>query len=1480
HAYKVHFRNSNADCKVSGEMQTSDYVNYFLGNDPKLWASHVNKYKVVNYQELYKKIDLKIYSDGTLLKYDLIVNPGGNLNKVELEYEGVDAISVTQDGGLLIKTSVCQIMELRPYAFQVSGADTIPVDCNYKLKGTRLVFETGKYDKDLPLIIDPTLVFSTYSGSYTDNWGFTATFDSDGNVFSGGIVTGTGYPTSTGAFQVNFGGGEAYSPTWYQFGWDAGIIKYSANGTQRLWASYLGGNSSDMPHSLVVNEFDELIIFGTTGSSDFPTSTLAYDRTFNGGTTVAYDNVIKFSNGVDIYVTRVSYDGSLIIGSTYIGGSANDGFNYRASYDAFLMTGNDSLYYNYADGARGEVICDDQNNIYVGTTTFSNNFPVSNGFQSSSGGLQDGVVFKLDQSLSNLIWSSYIGGSFDDAVYSIDVDSNYDLYVTGGTASSNFPTRPGAYQSNYLGKVDGFVSHISRYGSQLMQSTFFGSTNYDQSYFVRTDRNNKVYIYGQTKAPGSALIFNALYSNPNSGQFLAEFVPNLSSLVWSTVFGTGSGKPNISPTAFSVDICNRMYLSGSGREWPYSPNTWASIEGTKNMVTTPGAYQTTTDGQDFYIMVIRDDASTLEYATFFGEASSSGCGMDHVDGGTSRFDKRGNIYQSVCASCGGCDAFPTTPGAWSNTNNDNTLNNCNNAVFKFQIMYDFSLADFDMPPVGCAPCTVQFDNNSVGTNFLWDFGDSSPTSSDQNPSHTYTQSGTYTVTLIVSDPSSCNIADTVTNEIQILSNSSSTIPDANVCFGNSEQIGLPPNSDTSIHYSWTPPGGLSATNIPNPYAQPDSTTTYMLIISGGVCNDTIYQTVNIFSFDLSANDMMVCLGQASTITAAASGSNPTFIWSSSPSFSDTLNADIYNPDLDITGLADAVYYVTAKDGYCEVTDSVVVIVDMFDAAPGNIAHPLCFGYCTGSAEVIPQYGVGSIVYQWSQGDQTQAVDSLCADTYTVTLHDSLQCVKILSVIIENPDELIAAFLDSSNTACNGLCEGAATLTAFGGTPNYSYLWGDGQTTPSATGLCGGFNYVTVTDDNGCTDTARVFISDESDLYVTRLFTNIRCNSECNGTASVTAFLGEPPYQYSWNTGDTTASISGLCPGSYNVKITDSDSCVRMEFFTITQPPAIVLDVDSIKDVSCYNYCDGVAIALASGGTGNLTYVWSSGALSATATGLCAGEYYVSVTDANTCLEIDTVVLVQPTQLLATTAQTITACLGACNGSASVDATGSVPPYTYAWSNGSSGSTVSGLCPGVYAISVTDANTCIATDTATILHGDYVPPVTATYSPDSVYQGQSVILQAIPDSYAGYNWYPPEQVESPTSPITKATPQTSGEFIVTVVDNLGCSNSDTVFIHVVEYICGDPYIFLPNAFTPNGDNKNDVFYVRGSVIEELYFAIYDRWGEKVFETTDKSIGWDGTFRGKDVDPGVFDYYIKAGCYNKKEYFEKGNITVIR
>lgn len=1001
HAYRMHFLGATPTLPV-GLDRREDYANYYLGDDPSRWRSKVSSYAAAIYNEIYPGVTLEIYGGRKALKYNFIIAAGANPSNIALLYEGPEEVNVDREGNLVVKTTVRDVVELKPYVYQ----GNTEVKSRWRTEQVKdhawkVWIELGVYDHNRELVIDPVLIFSTYTGSTSDNWGTTAAYDSEKNVYTAGLVFGIGYPTTTGAYMESLGGGA-----------DVGIFKFDSLGQNRLYATYLGGSSTDMPHSLFVNSFDELIVFGTTGSLNYPVTPGAYQTQHQGGDSISYENTpqLAFPHGSDIFVSRLSADGSQLMASTYVGGSGNDGLNYRQHFNQsynIIMGGNDSLYYNYGDGARGEIITDNLNNVYVGSTTMSSNFPTtSRCLQPTSGGRQDGVVFKLDHNLRTLLWSTYLGGNMDDAVYSIDVDSSYNLLVCGGTNSTNFPITDSSFQTTYGGgSADGFVSKISYNGDRLMASSFVGQRFYDQLYFVRTGRHNEVFLFGQTKPMGrSSFVFNAGYSVYNSGMLLMRMKPDLSDRVWSTLFGT-PGRINLSPTAFAADICNRIYLAGWGRDFVgYGGVEWYT-HGTTGMETTANAWSDSTDGQDFYLMSIDADANSLQYASFFGELHATGQyrgGGDHVDGGTSRFDRLATLYQSVCGSCGGTQGFPTTAGAWSDSNR---ADNCNNALFRFNVTDDFPVAEFVPPTAGCAPYAVSFRNTGRGTSFFWDFGDGT-TSTLRNPTHTYSQGGTYTVTLIARMTGGCSEADTQRHTLHVIANNEGASFDPLIaCSNASIQIGLMPQIGAT--YQWLT-DGVSDASVANPWVSDSGT--YLLRVSAQGCSEVDTFKVQTYSLvDLWQPTAISCHDSADgslMVRMVTDIDLDSVTLTLTPAAPSSLSGRTYT----FSGLAAGSYHIMAEGYGCSFEADFTLDNPAVPYYEKEASEILCNDSCNGWIHI--RYNLSAIP---EIAPRDTLLSNLCPGTYITSL-TSLGCpLTDTTVITRNHDlDNFRAWADNSH----------------------------------------------------------------------------------------------------------------------------------------------------------------------------------------------------------------------------------------------------------------------------------------------------------------------------------------------------------------------------------------------------------------------------------------------------------------------------------
>lgn len=805
HTYRMHWLHANPEATLETGEKLPTYHNYLLGNDKSKWQSKVPLYMTARYRALYPGIDLRFYfNQDAHLKYDIEIAPGADYTLYKTAYEGADSLWL-KEGVLHIETTVGEVQELKPYAYQYINGEQREVRCDYVLKGKTVYFKLGRYDRSEKLVIDPELVFSSFIPSTSNVFGYTATYSANGDAYGGGIVFGeSGTVPTLGAFQDTFQGG----------GLDITISKISADGGQLLFSTYLGGSGIEMPYSLIEGSDSSLYIFGNTGSDDFPVSANAYLDTFSGGPLHEWygstPNDTNFQQGVDLFVARISKDGGSLLGSTYFGGTDSDGLNE----DLILHSG---------DKFRGEITLDEMDHVYIIGSTKSNDIPlVNNNLQTTQSGKSDVLLASFSSDLSTLRWGTYYGSTESDIGFSISVRGN-TVFAAGASNGSLPFMQPSSYSSSRMGAYDGFILTLDRDQGTLINSTYTGGTANDANFFIDADDQGNVYTFGLSKSnlPGSNPDF---FNQPNTEHLIQQYSPDLSQLLKSTTFGNNLAvELTLSPAAFEVDDCNNILLSGWGR--------------VTNLFTTPNALKKvnpSSDGNDFYFLILDASWKKVNYATYFGASSGYG---EHIDGGTSRFAPDGTIYQGICAACqDSSNAFPTTPNAYG-TSKGAAQNDCNLAVVKFSTdaqevtaqvtplrdtvcqftsvrlidssynadtyritnpdgssasvdsigevfitklglnkfyikaidttcggadsievnIYgiDFSNeAEFELNYDSCivspAPLQVQF-TSFYGSSFqgIWDFGDGD-SSTSPSPTHTYPAKGTYTVTLYVS----------------------------------------------------------------------------------------------------------------------------------------------------------------------------------------------------------------------------------------------------------------------------------------------------------------------------------------------------------------------------------------------------------------------------------------------------------------------------------------------------------------------------------------------------------------------------------------------------------------------------------------------------------------------------------------------------------------------------------------------------------
>lgn len=846
HAWNVDFVDASPTMQVMPDKVMTAVNNYFIGDDPSKWGSNCRVYQAITLKEVYPNVDVRYYTYNGRLKYDIIAKPGANISKIALRYDGVDKIQV-KNKELVLGTSLGEKKESYPYTYQSSAKGRSDVSCKYVVKDNIVRFDVKGYDPSATLVIDPTLIFCSLSGSSANNWGFTATYGPDGSFFGGGIVfSGGTFPVTPGAFQSTFQGGnnDPNAPI------DIGIIKLSSDGTSRLYATYIGGSGNEQPHSLICDPQGNLVVAGRSSSVNYPKG-----------------EVIGSGGGYDIVVTKLNAAGSDLIGSKRIGGTGNDGVNITTT-----RAGTNSLQRNYGDDGRSEVILDGAGNIYVASSTQSSSNAVTEKFPTTAGafqpnfggGRQDGVVMKFTPNVGTMVFASYLGGSGADAAYVLNLSPAGDIYVAGGTESSDFPgNKAGTIGPSFHAgatadaSIDGFVAQISNTGTNIIRSTYLGTNNADQVYGIQFDRSGFPYVTGQTE--GAWPVSNATYSEANGKQFIAKLQPDLSAYVYSTVFGKGQARPDISPTAFLVDRCENVYVSGWGGANEAS-NPFNSA-GTTGLGVTADAYKPTTDGHDFYFFVLQRNATGRLYASFFGQ--NGGRYGDHVDGGTSRFDPNGVIYQGVCANCGGGTSFPVTPGVWGPINGA-LPEGCNLGMIKMAFnlagvgsMVGAAIDGVPNDTAGCFPLEVVFtDRIRNAQQYIWNFGDGSgdvgplPAATGYTQSHTFMTVGTYQVMLIAIDPTSCNERDTSYINIRVgdlRANLALSFDKIGACTAldyqfnnNSTTDPSRPFTDTSFIWDFgdgSPRVVAGLNSIPHTFPAPGSYTVQLILNDTNYCNN-------------------------------------------------------------------------------------------------------------------------------------------------------------------------------------------------------------------------------------------------------------------------------------------------------------------------------------------------------------------------------------------------------------------------------------------------------------------------------------------------------------------------------------------------------------------------------------------------------------------------------------------------------------------
>lgn len=789
HNYEVELKNANLKNSAKNN-KVNEYFNYFLGQNKNTWANEIKGFGDLYFESIYSKIDLNLYSSDKNLKYDFIVKPGGNVNEIELIYKYTAGI-LLENKHLKIMTSAGNVIEETPYAYQNINGKKVEVQCQYKItSGNHLGFDFPKgYNKEYALIIDPTVIVCSYSNHTGMSFGCAAGYDDIGNIYSASCAR-VGYPVTTGAFQQTYMGN-----------FDIVLSAYNPNGTSKLFSTYIGGDS--LEYITVVKVLNnEIILGGTSTSWNYPCSATAYDTTLNGQS--------------DMVFTKINMTGTALIASTFIGGAREESSWGANALGASAWDSNRNL----------DFMPDTAGNIYVSAVTNSTNFPVTSGAISSmlngtgTGSRKDALVFKLNNTLSSLVWSTYLGGTSDECGKAIKLDGSGGVYCLGVTTSTNFPTTPGAISNTKPGPIpfsDMFVTHINSSGTAIIASTYIGTTAADYGSYMDIDLNNDIHICGHIVNPSALVSTPGLYSDVNGYNTLYKVNSSLSSVIYKTKFGypPPAGGPTVMVpyvlySAFRVDSCQNIYLAG------FADNL---------LPTTSNKLQSFAGGiTDAYIAVFGSGCTSLKFASYFGGPVTHYSIGEHCDYSSSQFDNKGHLYLSICSDGG----LPTTPSAFTPTFTSSGDSIYNDAFLKIDLQTFINAnSSYGSTITGCPPFTPTFVSTTNLGSTYWNLGNG-VTSTKDTVSTTYTNLGTYNVLLVITDTSTCNKYDSIKSLLNVINPTNFDLgEDIPTCLNTKVLIY---SNVSAVTYSWS-----SGQTWPNIYALPG---TYTLTINNGGCNSS------------------------------------------------------------------------------------------------------------------------------------------------------------------------------------------------------------------------------------------------------------------------------------------------------------------------------------------------------------------------------------------------------------------------------------------------------------------------------------------------------------------------------------------------------------------------------------------------------------------------------------------------------------------
>jgi uncharacterized protein (TIGR03437 family) len=692
---------ANPQSRIEGTAALPGTSNYFRGNDPGDWITGIPTYAEVRYRQIYRGIDLVYYGRQGQLEYDFIVSPGASPGAIQLVVEGVTKARLDRNGDLSLASGSHHLRWRRPVAYQVVNGARKLVSASFAVRRGRWIgFRVPEYDPSLPLVIDPVLSYSAFHGGTNSETGRGLAVDSSGSVYVAGWTSSATLPGTAAGAQPKYGGADTdeWAPG------DAFVAKLNPAGTALVYSTYLGGNATDFGMGIAVDSSGNAYVTGVARSRNFPTTTGALQATYQGSTSTArimykggdaFVTKLNPTGSALVYSTFLGGEsddrGTAIAvdsaGNAYVTGTTlsrkfpvtagafqpthgGDGGQPNLSWsgapgivigDGFVAklnaAGNALSFCTYLGGNKDDapaaIAVDSSGAVYVAGATLSPNFPTSPGaYQTAFAGFGsprpdvlrtgDAFVAKLRADGSALLSSTYLGGTYDDAIVGLAVDATGNVYVAGYTLSTNFPTTPGAYQTAYRGHSaaatnevlfgDAFITKLNPGMSALVYSTYLGGSLNDSASGIAVDPGGNAFVAGGTLSTNFPVTPDAVqgtYGGTGGESGIQDvgdaFVAGLSAdgkrLLYSTYLG---GR--------DADIATAIVLDGDGSGYVTGASNSA------NFPVTAGAAQRVLGGGNYNNGYFAGDAFIAKFGNLYQPALTTVSAASFVPGGSAAPD--------------------------------------------------------------------------------------------------------------------------------------------------------------------------------------------------------------------------------------------------------------------------------------------------------------------------------------------------------------------------------------------------------------------------------------------------------------------------------------------------------------------------------------------------------------------------------------------------------------------------------------------------------------------------------------------------------------------------------------------------------------------------------------------------------------------------------------------------------------------------